>query len=111
MCTSIDEDIDEVGLMVMTDENMKELNLKLGTRLKIISLKSNLKPSTSQTSNMTYTSNPETQLTESNDTEEIIEQQSGAIVEVHNSDTFNNKKAYPRVSIHAAYFIHSKKMN
>lgn len=79
--------------MLITDDNMKELNLKLGTRLKIMALIKNLQPSTSQTSNLEFISEAKS----SNDNENTIEIHPGVAIEV--LDMFNKQKFYPRVGV------------
>lgn len=79
----IDEDIDEEGLMMLTDEYMKELNFKIGTRLKIQTIKKKLEPSTSKTSNELYVP---------------TEDDSHNACQIDVIDLFNKPKSYPRVS-------------
>lgn len=69
--------------MSMTEEMMKEMNLLMGTRLKLIKIKNLLKPSTSTSSSYNETNIP----TPSSEAQQNIE--------LDVIDFFKKKKSYP----------------
>lgn len=91
--------------MVMTDENFKELKLKLGKRLKLMTLRNNLKPSTSQASNILEcaiiqsSSNISTGASSYSTETTSISSETSNEISISVIDLFNKTKCYPRVCI------------
>lgn len=95
---SKDEEIDEGSLMVMSEENMKELNLKMGARLKLKVLINMLKPSTSSSLVNDITTATINDIVDPSVHEEHTTQ-SQSTYSIECFDFFNKKKIYPKVRI------------
>lgn len=77
--------------MTMSEEMMREINLKIGTRLKLFKIRDLLKPSTSTTSSATFSSNNEPIV----DTTHLEPNLDSPSIELDVIDLFKKKKKYP----------------